>query len=211
TIDSVAEQLSALPTGQRAWFWYCPQLADEQPVLLLQHFKLDARQQALQRQIAQLQLPAGALPVCGVAHSGGDGTLSFGAPLLSADGLERLASWASRHVAAHPGLARLKGARFVRTSLDGRGVANHADDALWAGLPAPKVSGSLEETAALLPKVKAGRSYWFWMTDTGPGGAPWLILGSSKHDADGALFAQKVAAVRAQAAGTPTAVRGVLR
>lgn len=211
SIDNVAAQLAALPAGQRAWFWFCPQLADDQPLLLLRHFKLDPRQEALQADIAAISLPDGALPIRGVAHSDGDGALSFGGPLLGEEDLRRLAGWAGGNVADHPGLARLKGARFVRTSLNGRVTAMHADDSLWDALPAPKVPGSLAEAAALLPMVKPGRSYWFWLTDAGPGGRPWLVLGSSKRDADGSLFAQKVAAVSAQCDGAPTVVRGVLR
>ncbi|MEL6344293.1 MAG: hypothetical protein AAFV53_14335 [Myxococcota bacterium] len=158
-----------------------------------------------------MDLPIGTRAVMGVAFVNESGRLQLGSNGLLPHHLPMLAGWTARHAPTYPGLARLKNARLIQIDAAGVVVDRFEEEALWSALPDPVVPGTLAETASLIEKLRPGRSYWFWMSSHGPGGQPFLLLGSQKRDADGSAFAQKVQLLRRRIDGSGPALRGILR
>lgn len=209
-IESLLEELGALRAGDRAWFWLCPALEGLMPPLLLQPLRSDPEMAALRAQAVRQPVPVGARALVGLANVDAQGRLSLGGPGLSAAMLSALAGWAVRFVGAFPELARLKGTTMLNV-VDGVVAERHDDPALWAALPDLPAPGTVAALGLRLSRLKPGRSAWFWITDTGPGGAPHAALGNPRRDPDGKLFAARVAEIRRQAPSTGAQLQGLLQ
>ena len=205
-----AQVLSKLPVGHRVWFWFCPELSNEDSILLLSSCKEDPSMTRLSHTTSHITLPFGALPITGFAAANPDGTIMFGSPLLDQTGLQRLANWTQSNYSAHQGLSRLKNASFIQIDMNGCVQARHSDESLWEALPSLVVPGTIEQAAKLIKKVRSGSNYWFWMAEKGPNGAPFLYLGSTKKDKEGSTFSSKVLDLRSQSPKSTT-IQGVLR
>lgn len=202
--------LSKLPVGHRVWFWFCPELSNDESILLLSSCKEDPSMTTLSHIASKIPLPLGALPITGFAAANPDGTMMFGSPLLSRAGLERLADWTQSNYSIHKGLSRLKDASFIQVDRKGCVQARHADDSLWESIPSSIVPGTIAQAVQLIKKVRTGHNYWFWMAKTGPDGAPFLYLGSTKKDIGGSVFSSKVLELRRQSK-KGAMIQGVLR
>ncbi len=196
TASSTEEGLAGLSAGQRAWLWFCADPVPPTPMLLLSPFAEDPQMKRLLEQTAAARVPPGVRPVMGIASVDADGHLALGAPGLTAAHLAGLARWAALRLPAHPRLARLSGATMH--ALDDAGVvlATHRDPALWADFPPLQVRGTIRHSAHLLDRLKPGQDAWLWMTLSGPGGQPFLALGSVRRDPDGRRLAEDVAEIR---------------
>ncbi len=211
SIDDVVESLRCLRAGHRAWFRFCPSLAEPHPPLLITPLRTDARMKRLKELAAAQPVPLGATLCMGIASMDAGGKLQLGSPALRPSMLATLAAWVRRNVTTHPDLARLKGTTFVTVSPAGRIVERHADPALWQDIPSPTIPGTIAETASRLSSLRPGRSAWFWMTDSGPDRQPFLSLGSARRDPSGEAFAQRIRDLRRRIPSPGTATRGVLQ
>jgi len=196
--SEVSENLSSLRAGQRAWFWFCPELDDEQPLMVVRSFQKPPSTDAIRDALRALSLPLGGSLCSGVMSVTPDGTLRMGGPGLSGDHLGRLSRWVSHNVTTHPSLARLRDATLVDVGPGGVVRGQHTDPSLWRGIPALPVRGGIAETASRIDKIKPGLSVWFWMSTVGPGGASFLSLGLERRDPDGTAFARQVTQIRRQ-------------
>ena len=211
TVQATAATLAALEAGHRAWFWFCPQVEDSHPPLLLQPLSEDPSMARLRALAAQVPFPPEGTLCMGTATVGVDGTMSFGSPLASATDLSALAGWVRGNVSAHPQLARLHSARFVTVSPAGVVEATHQNQALWDGVPRPIVSGTIGETALILEVLTPSEDAWFWLTAAGPGGQPFLALQPIADDPDGSAFAARIALICRRRSGAGAVIRGVAR
>ena len=205
-----AANLSQLSAGHRAWFWFCPQLQEPWPKLLITPLKTDPRMERLRADAGQIPLPDGAALAVGIANVSATGQLTLGGQGLSEDGLKQLATWVGQNIDDHPGLRALKDTSFLAIQ-DGRVTARHEDAALWSDIPDPKCSGTIEESIHHFSRLRPGQNFWFWMTDAGPGGEPFVVLGPGRKDTSGARFAARVAELERRCPRQGAAVRGVLR
>ncbi len=202
--------LNKLQAGQRAWFWLCLDVTGDDPPLLLTPLKTDARMDSLRAMYSNIALKPGSAVSMGIASVTPQGTLQLCGPHLSENTLLRLAHWAEQNIADHPELARLKGLALLNTA-DGMVTARHTDDEIWSELPDTVAPGTLAETALRLKKLKPGRNFWYWLTDRGPDDAPFLALGSTSRDPQGARFADHIQQLRRQSTERGAELNGVLR
>jgi len=210
-VDELTKPLSLLKTGERCWFWFCPQIVDPNPILLVQPFQTDPTMEKLQATASSLSPPMGAFISMGIMSVDLQGQLTLGGPGLTRRHLAQLASWADRHTSAHPALARLKNTTFINLNSSGEVQAVHKAPNLWSNLPDIVLPGTLAETAMRLGKLSVGRSCWFWLARNGPSDKPFLSLHPAKKDPQGAEFAKAVVLLRRQASRRGVEIRGLLR
>jgi hypothetical protein len=136
----VARVLRACAPGVRIWYWLTDMPGSFGLPLLLQPVSGDPNRDFLNALI-DFVTPGGPGPAeTGIAYATDDGTFQFlGAGLRHAH-LEALAQWVRRSAALRPDLARLSGARLLRT-VRGRVEEVIDDEALWEGLAPPVSSG----------------------------------------------------------------------
>lgn len=207
SIQSTAEILTQTPVGSRLWFWFCPDLPTDQPMLLLSALESDPGMEALNAAASTLELPLGAKLFMGLASVSVDGTLRLGAPGLTVEGLAALAGWVNAHTFGHPALARLKGASFLDIGSDGVIAGIHQRPELWAGVPSRPVAGSIDSTAEVLDSLYEGQDAWFWMSDLGGSGGPAAAAVPVEEDPTGRAFRGQVRAIR----GEGSTFSGILR
>lgn len=207
TIQSTADILTQTPVGSRLWFWFCPDLGVDQPMLLLSSLESDPGMDALNEAAGTLQMPMGGRLFMGLASVSVNGALRFGAPGLTGEALASLANWVGAHLLSQPGLARLKDASFLDIQSDGVIAGIHDNSALWAGVPYMPVAGTIEGTAALLDGLSEGQDAWFWMSSEGSSGGPAATAVKVDDDPTGRSFRGQVRAIR----GEGGAFSGVLR
>ncbi|MFT5682793.1 MAG: hypothetical protein ACI8RZ_003717 [Myxococcota bacterium] len=207
SIQSTAEILTQTPVGSRMWFWFCPDLPVDVPMLLLSSLERDPGMDKLNAAAGTLEFPLGGRLFMGLASVSVGGAIRLGAPGLTGDDLAALAGWVRAHLFGHPGLARLKGASFLDIQSDGRVAGIHDDAALWAGIPHVPVAGSIDGTAAVLDGLAEGEDAWFWMSELGGSGSPSAAAVRVEDDPMGRAFRGQVRAIR----GEGSAFSGVLR
>jgi|GEM_PF-6455983 len=210
TISSVAEEISSLKAGYRAWFWLCPDVEAPHPPLLIKSFRADPDMTILREQIDTLPAPEDAETCMGFASVNQSGTFQFGSSILSKDMLVQLAEWTSRHVEKHQDLCRLKDAVFINVNSKGVVIEKIEDENLWTAIPDPITPGTIGETSALLKRLKPGRDFWFYMCSD-PSKNCFLSLGSSKRDPDGISFGKNIADIRLRFRAADTVAQGILR
>ena len=128
-------------------------------------------------------------------------SLDLGSPQLSTSGLINLADWTRHHIDEHPELAVLKNALFAVFRPNGQVASRFESESLWGfSEEPPMVAGTAAYLSTLLARVRPGSNYWFWMSEHGPGSAPFLFLGPIKKDSDGSRFADRVLTFRRQSA-----------
>ena len=193
SILDTSKSLATLKSGYRAWFWLCVDLKLTEPILLISSFQKDPELTRLKLMASRLVLPYGAFARTGILTVGSSGNIQLAGSNLSSRHLKVLATWTQQNSKEYPNLARLKDASLVNISGVGKVLEHYVQPDLWHGLEKPVVSGTIEETAVRLTKLRPDRNFWFWMTDKGPGENPFLYLGSSKNDPDGKEYASKVA------------------
>lgn len=191
TPRALADQLTQLHAGDRAWFWLCPDAPPPTPPLLLRALRDDPDATILHAETTGLE--GGSTPIVGLASVDGLGLLTLCGPGLSHPALAALAQWCRSHCAAHPGLLRLRDTTMVRTDRVHQVRGRFADPALWAGLPSLN-PGLSEHTGRELAALSASVPHWFWLSEA-RAGEPVLLLGDIDSDPDGALFAEEVRAM----------------
>jgi hypothetical protein len=180
-------------------------------MLLIKSFKKDAKMKALKAEASGLPVPEGATLCQGFASVDNNGKVQFGSQSMSRSIFESLAKWATRHADEHPELCRLKNATAMNVNSHGVVVCIFESQETWASMPDPVVPGTIAETVHNLGRLRPGRDFWFYMSAGGRAAAPFLALGSSKRDPDGARFAKTVSEVRRRFPDPDSATRGVLR
>ena len=153
--QQTAQALGALSVNERAWFWLC---ADAEPALLILPASDPAGVGALRKAASAVPRSGSAPQFAGVAAITGSGQLRLCGQRLSRAGLEGLATWVGRNIAAHPGLARARKAALICTDAKGAVAQTHEDDSLWpepppAREPLPPTPGSTEECGAYLSLI----------------------------------------------------------
>ncbi|MFT5684973.1 MAG: hypothetical protein ACI8RZ_005918 [Myxococcota bacterium] len=209
TVEDVSKCIEQWLPGQRAWFWFCPELTDSQPVLAVRSLSEDARMTLLRADTEGLA-PATSQPLVGLASADAQGAISLGGEGLTEAHLQRLSQWVKHNLSQYPALARLRDAEMVRIE-DGVITERIRETSLWQGIPTVAAPGSLAETARRLSKLKAGHDFWYWMTTSGPGGRPFLTLGLRRRDPDGKAFVAQVRRAQRAAPAPGQTSQGVLR
>lgn len=195
TNGQLSHTLQNLSVGERSWFWFCSATDAVETPLVLSPLRRDPMMHTLRAQVELIHRPAQSEAYTGLASINADGTIALGAPGVSTDALSALASWVLRNVRAFPDLERLRDACFVRIDGD-RVVAQYDDPELWLGMDAGPQPGSIDEAAARLAAAPPLVPYWVWMTDCGPGNAPFMLLASTTDDPGGEAFASQISSVR---------------
>ena len=210
TISSVAEKLTELKAGYRAWFWFCPQLEEPYPSLLITPFQSDPDMTALRKQIDAIPTPPQAETCMGFVNMTKQGRLLFGSSILSRKMLERLAKWTKRHSSKHTSLRKLKNAVFLNVSSKGVVLDKIEEESLWDAIPDAIVSGTIAHAASSITKAKEGRDYWYYMCSDASGNCG-LSLGSSKRDPDGTEFGTSVVDVQLRFPNANKHSQGIFR
>ena len=179
SIGSLETTLGNLSAGDRAWFWFCSQIKDEHPFLMITPFS-SGSPESMYDAAGTIPLEPGVIPAVGVAAVGSDGRLGMASMFVDEGDLERFASWTKKHIVQHPNLNRLYNATLIKISEQGKILARHEDQALWEGIPKPTVAGTTAAELQILSKFKPGRKAWYWMTDKGPDGRPFFMAKPSK-------------------------------
>ena len=205
--QDIGSALNSVQAGERLWFWFCP---TSNPPLLLSPFR-NNDVASLQDAAKTLDVALDAVVCTGVASVSDEGAFCFGSPLIAGEMLGVLAAWVKANLADEPRLARLRDAVFITLRSDGVVVSRHQNPALWEGIPSAVVPGTLKEVLRAISRVRAGADCWLWMTESGPGGQPWMLMRPIRKDPDGALFQERVRALRARSPQGGVMVRGVLR
>lgn len=206
SVVATATTLAALSPGERAWFWFSPDLSLDAPRLLLSSLRDDPGMRQIRQDARHLALSPGGRLTLGMASVGPEGLLELGAPGLTAASLAALAAWVKHHAEAHPALGRLKDCRMLAIRADGVVEAVYEDAALWAGLTAPPAPGTLSTESAALDALPVGQRAWFWMSTDGPR----LLISPLSDDADGSRFRARLQVAR-QGNGGGASLGGVLK
>jgi hypothetical protein len=203
--EALVETLSSLRAGERCWFWFSP----DHPTapLLLAPFADPEGMARLQQQAGAASLPRRARICTGISVVSDRGALQLGSPLFDADMLAVLADYARKNIDAHPGLAGLSNASFLRLSSGGVIEGRYEDPVLWEGLSLPVVAGTLSAAAATLEGLEAGDEAWIWLLESG--GLLRVVTIPLDEDPDGEELAGQILAGRA-AAGGGAGLRGVV-
>lgn len=182
-------------------------------MLLLAPFSEPDPMAQLKARAAALSLPAWIPVVMGVVFVDEERRLSLGAPGLTGQMLENLATWVSTNVGAQPELAVLKDASLVVLDAQGTVRARHRDPGLWAAIPRPPRRAEVDRSIQRLQELTPGpRRCWFWVTDAGLGGKPSLVMRPLKSAESSARFSELVGSMRLQCAPEARSAQGsVLR
>ncbi|MFT5682109.1 MAG: hypothetical protein ACI8RZ_003027 [Myxococcota bacterium] len=182
SLRRTSQQLSDLAPGQRAWFWFCPQLASDP--LLIAPLDEDPGMKKLRATIARLEQPAGARPIFGLLSMGEDGQMDVGSPQLTRRHFAALAQWVSANAAAYPELGVLKDARARLLGPQFQVLKTLEDPSLWEGVGAVVVNGTNAAAAMVLSRLAVGQRAWFWATLDGPEHQPFLAVSEADSDPD---------------------------
>lgn len=210
SIQATAEILSHLEAGQRAWFWISFGVFPNAPALLVQPLNADPDQQTLQAQRAKNRTVRGSVEDAGVLMADEDGTLNFLGRTLSAATFDALVAWTLEHHEEHPGLARLRGARFHRINAEGQITQTHATND-WGAVPELPTPGTIAEAAAYLETMQPGQQAWFWLSASGPDGRPLLMVVPVVNDPNGAAFQERARRLRLRGESVGEVISGVMR
>ncbi|MFT4976313.1 MAG: hypothetical protein ACI8S6_002209 [Myxococcota bacterium] len=207
----VAPAIAAV-VGDRFWF-VLTDMPGVEPPLLMSPLDDEPTMPRLIALVTGFGLPPGAPLIQGKAKVAFDGAIEFEGPELEATMLGAFADYVVANAEAEPELERFVGARFMRI---GRGHKTPLAACIeapggWGGLSRPPVPGTMPETIARLSLLESGQRAWFWMTDDGPGGLPFLLLSLADEDPDCLLFKQEVSALRTRAPESQTAAGVLLR
>lgn len=208
-LETLSVQLQSLTLGQRAWFWICPDIEDL-PFLLLAPFRGDPLAIELQKRISGARVPADAAPVIGLCAVGEDGVFRFAAPTASKPSLIALAGWVKDNADVYPAFRRLYGARMllvdermnVELTIDGPD--------LWEGVEPTIVPGSIQDTIQTIHTLVPGEQAWFWATNRGPGGRPFLLIEPVRDGAKVRDLNRRVEGALRRSPALGTTVRGVI-
>ena len=206
SIAHTAAALSALPAGARAGLWLADDVAEAAVPLLISPLSSDPDLSRLRQQIAR----QGADGQLGVLYVGAEGAIKMGLPGATGPHLSALARWVRAQVAAHPSLAHLVGAALIDVQPDGTVGASFARDKLWRELERPAAAGTIDETAAALGAMQPGDQAWFWLSQRGPGGKPFLSLVPATDPAELAPFQQRARALE-RCSPPGERIRGIAR
>ena len=187
TIKALVKVLEQTKQGQRLWFWFSTDVDEGESKLL--HARV----------------------FCGLVSVDENGTLHFGAPGLRNKHLVALSNWTKEIVDEVPAVARLKNSSFSDVSTKGIVEERYQDLELWKNVPDITVAGTLDETIERLNMTKANRPYWFWLTNNGPGNAPYLCLSSVKKDPKGLRFAGKIQETKRSCSSQMWCISGIIR
>jgi len=208
SIKSLEQSLAELQVGQRVWFWCGPQTAAPHPLLLIHALSHDPEMSQLRADILQIPRAEGSTEFLGLGSVDTSGALQLGSAGATANALEALALWTAENIAAHPGLARLRNTRMLR--IDGNRVAAvHRADELWSAIPSLVLPGTMAWSARILAGLADNEEVWFWLSDSGPDGKPFLSLESREQPA--ADFAQSIGAILLRSPSGTTGIKGVAR
>ncbi|MEL6344352.1 MAG: hypothetical protein AAFV53_14640 [Myxococcota bacterium] len=204
---ATAAAIGNLNAGHRAWFWLCPNV---DPPLMVLSLADDPSRQKMQAWIEAVDVPDGTESMSGLLLLDGQGTVQLVGPQGSKAMLKGLARWVQAHHAAHPQLARLRGASINVLNADGILIKRFAHNKLWTSVPKAAVAGTIRAAAVSLQALKENEDAWFWLARRGPDGDPFLHVVPRSQDESGAQFAVQVQALRRRSESGPT-LRGVLR
>jgi hypothetical protein len=208
SIASLEQSLAGLQAGQRVWFWCGPRTAEPHPPLLIHALSHDPEMSQLRADILQIPRADDAPEFLGLGSVDASGVLQLGSSGATADALEALALWTAEHVAAHPGLARLRNTRMLRIDGD-RVAAIHRADALWSAIPELVLPGTMAQTARTLAELEDDEEAWFWLSAAGPDGLPFLGLASREQSA--AEFADTIRELLLRSRPGTTGIKGIAR
>ena len=162
----------------------------------------------LQADILQIPRAENAPEFLGLGSMDASGVLQLGSTGATAAALEALALWTAEHVAAHPGLARLRNTRMLRIDGDRITMVHSADD-LWRAIPAQLLPGTMADSARLLGALQDADEAWFWLSAAGPDSLPWLAVAPRQQPAT--EFAETVRALLRRSPPGTTGIKGVVR
>ncbi|MFT5680454.1 MAG: hypothetical protein ACI8RZ_001360 [Myxococcota bacterium] len=162
----------------------------------------------LRADILQIPRADDAPEFLGLGSVDASGVLQLGSDGATAAALEALALWTATHIAAHPGLARLRNTRMLR--IDGNRIAAiHQADALWSAIPELVLSGTMAQSAQTLAGLDNSAEAWFWLSAEGPDGLPWIALAPRQQPA--ADFAQTIRSLILRSPSGVAGIKGVGR
>ena len=197
----LTETLLRLSAGARLWFWLCPE-AQETPLLMTLLSEDPEMEQLRDLALRVTRSPLSA-QIAGLGQCNESGVIDLLAEGLTKSHLKVISRFVREHLEDHPPLARLRGMRLLVLAEDGQTIQkilHHAP--LWEGIPEDAAPGSVAATVKRLETSTPGARLRLWMTQSGPGGAPFIISTDVHTDPDGAsLNAQIRAALRRGAAG----------
>ena len=121
----LTQLLAGLKQGVRCWFWFSPQVHENDPMLFLTTLKDDPSMEKLNMLTKDFALPLGARVFIGFASMEAAGHMNFGAVGLQSEHLENLAAWVSQHIDTYPDLAYLKNACLVELTARGKVVQQY--------------------------------------------------------------------------------------
>ena len=208
---NTASVLKRMKTGHRAWFWFCTEIQEGGPVLLLSSLRKDPLLESLRKTASQIQPANDGSVATGLLTVTAAGVVQFVGNSVREEHLVFLSKLVSDHVELHQEFAIMKDAEMMRTDEYGTIVEHHRDSTLWEHIQKSTVSGTIEDTAERLAIIPANRDFWFWMTENGPDGLAFLLLGSPKRDPDGKQFAAKISEIRNQVPESPKEISGIAR
>ncbi|MFT5681616.1 MAG: hypothetical protein ACI8RZ_002522 [Myxococcota bacterium] len=200
----------AATAGDRFWFLFTD--APDRPPLLICPLDTDTTMPNLMAMVSAASLPLGARVIQGRGELAGDGALELTNHQLLPGMLARLAEWVCANSADVSNLDRLVGTRFIRRSRGHRSRIEAVMDepALWGRLRRPVVAGTMGVTLNRLAEMRTDQRAWYWLTDRGPGGRPYLHLSLESEDPDCKEFRESVAALRQRSDDSGLSAAGVL-
>lgn len=206
-IDSLVSSLKRLRPGFRHWYWMCFQADDV--TLLLESFQNDPKMQKLLSRAKNISLSSGAFVSMGIASiNNSSGNFEFGGKGLTMERLEAFANWVSDQLDEYPVLARMKDTQFVQLT-NGVVFDRHIKSSLWSHFPKVMRPGSVEEIDQHLSLLKPGKEYYFWITDKGPSGDPYLMLAPTRKDPNAKKFTSRVGQVKRCISSVEQSLNGV--
>lgn len=211
TIAETARVLRNIEAGQRAWFWFSPDVPRAGASLMMASLDdADGLENLIGWRDARA-LPDGTLQSLGAVMVGNDGVVRLVSRVTRERMLAALALWVRRHVETFPSLALLSGARLVTLGEDGEVYDELERASFWTGVPYLPMPGTMAHTARELAALEPGAGAWFWMTDRGPGRAPFLLISPTEDDPKARAFRGQVVRLRARSEEAGRQIIGTLR
>jgi hypothetical protein len=206
---SLSTLLSNLKSGNRSWFWFCPEQPDFP--ILMEPFSSKTGMKRLMTEARSRTTPTRARICTGISAISNEGIHQFACPMFEEGMLEVLADFVQSNVQKYPELAHLRESRFVVVNASGGFERIYENPKLWRGVRKPLLQGSIGDASSILRFLETDEDAWIWMSEDPHSAEPLVVVLPIKKDSKGKQFTQLVMEGRLRSKSKEPGLRGTIR
>lgn len=206
---TLSKHLESLKSGDRYWFWFCPEAVDFP--LLIEPFSSKDGIKKITKTIPASSLPDEARICTGISAISNEGIHQLACPLFDEDMLEVLARFVKDHIDEYPALSNLRSCRFLVVNYLGNIEKIYEQPKLWRGIKKTRIEGSIVEASSNIRFLNIEEDAWIWIAEDTLEREPLAVVIPVETDKKGKRFSEIIVKGRLRLENDSPGVRGIIR